>query len=123
MKQICWMIGAGAASCAAIGIFLPRQTGLEVMFGMLGPLAAAVISLMLAQRTWERRPEAMTRLMIASFGAKLMFFGVYVAVMLRVLMLTPMPFVLSFAGYFIVLYLIEALLLKRLLGRGMHSSR
>jgi uncharacterized membrane protein YdfJ with MMPL/SSD domain len=117
------MVGASVVSCLAIGVFLQRQTSIEVMFGMLGPLAAATVSLMLAQWTWQRRPEAMTRLMIGAFAAKLVFFGVYVAVMLRGLMLTPMPFVISFTGYFIVLYLIEALFLRRLFGRGMHSSR
>ena len=117
------MVGASAATCLAIGLFLPRQTSIEVMFGMLGPLAAATISMILAQRTYQRRPEALTRFMIAAFGAKLVFFGAYVAVMLRVLMLTPMPFVISFTGYFIVLYLIEALFLKRLFGRGMQASR
>lgn len=117
------MVGASAASCLAIGLFLPRQTGIEVMFGMLGPLAAATISLLLAQRIYQRRPEALTRLMIAAFAAKLVFFGAYVAIMLQMLMLTAMPFVISFTGYFIVLYLIEALFLKRLFGRGMHASR
>jgi len=123
MKPIYWIVGASAASCLAIAPFLQRQTSIEVMFGMLGPLAAATISLLLAQRTWERRPEAIMRLMVAAFAAKLVFFAAYVAVMLRILALTPMPFVVSFASYFIILYLIEALLLKRLLGRGMHSSR
>jgi hypothetical protein len=123
MRQIYWMVGASAASCLAIALFLQRQTSIEVMFGMLGPLAAATISLMLAQRTCRRRPEALTRLMIAAFAGKLVFFGAYVAIMLRVLMLKPMPFVISFTGYFIVLYLIEALFLKRLFGRGMHASQ
>jgi hypothetical protein len=123
MRQFYWMAGASAASCLAIAFFLQRQTGIEVMFGMLGPLAAAIISMMLAQRTCRRRPEAMTQLMIAAFAAKLVFFGAYVIVMLKVLMLTPMPFVISFTSYFIFLYLIEALYLKRLFGRGMQASR
>ena len=44
-----------------------------------------------------------------------MFFGVYVVVMLRVMMLRPVPFVVSFTAYFITLYAMEALLLRRLL--------
>jgi|WetSurMetagenome_2_1015567.scaffolds.fasta_scaffold39733_4 hypothetical protein len=123
MKQVYWMAGSSAASCFAIMLFLQRRTGIEVMFGMLGPLGAATISLMLAQRTFRRQPEALTRFMIAAFAAKLVFFGAYVTLMLRVLLLTPMPFVISFTSYFIVLYLIEALCLKRLFGRGMYASR
>ena len=41
-------------------------------------------------------------------------FGAYVVVILAVLRFRPVPFVASFTGYFIVLYLIEALYLKRL---------
>jgi hypothetical protein len=42
------------------------------------------------------------------------FFGAYVAVMLRVVQLRPTPFAVSFSSYFIALPLIEALFLQRL---------
>jgi hypothetical protein len=48
----------------------------------------------------------------------MVFFGAYVAVMLAVLRLRPIPFVLSFTGYFIGLYLMEALYLRRLFTSG-----
>jgi hypothetical protein len=59
-------------------------------------------------------PGGMTAVMIAAFGFKVVFFGVYVAVMLGLLALRPVPFVASFTGYFIGLYLIEALYMRRL---------
>jgi hypothetical protein len=52
--------------------------------------------------------------MATAFVLKMIFFGTYVAVMLRVMRFRPVPFVISFTGYFIGLYLIEALYLKRL---------
>jgi hypothetical protein len=52
--------------------------------------------------------------MIGAFMGKLVFFGVYVAVVVGVLGARPVPFVASFAGYFIALHMIEALWLKRL---------
>jgi hypothetical protein len=52
--------------------------------------------------------------MVAAFGVKMVFFGGYVAVMLRVLRLRPVPFTVSFSSYFIALHLVEALLLRRL---------
>jgi hypothetical protein len=60
---------------------------------------------------------------VAGFAIKLVFFGAYLTVGLRVLSLRPVPFVVSFTGYFIVLYLIEALYLKRLFWGGMRASR
>ena len=49
---------------------------------------------------------------------KMLFFGTYVALMLRVVGLQPLPFVVSFTGYFIALYLTEALLMRRLFAGG-----
>ena len=54
-------------------------------------------------------PERLTSLMIAAFAGKMVFFGAYVAVMLKVLSLRPVPFVVSFTSSFIALYLMEAL--------------
>ena len=58
--------------------------------------------------------------MIAAFAVKMVFFGAYVAVMLRRLSLRPVPFVVSFTAYFIALYLIEALSLQRLFAGSAH---
>jgi hypothetical protein len=57
-------------------------------------------------------------LMAAAFGAKLVFFGAYVAIALRLLMLRPVPFVVSFTSYFIGLYALEAFYLRRLFTSG-----
>jgi hypothetical protein len=93
-----------------------------VLFGMIGPLAAASGSWVLAERTYRANPERLTAVMIAAFGGKLLFFGAYVAVMLAVVRLQPIPFVVSFTGYFIGLYAMEALYLRRLFGAGAHRE-
>ena len=59
-----------------------------------------------------RDPASLTSWMIAAFAGKMLFFGAYVAVMLKALSLAPVPFVASFAGYFIALHLFEALSLR-----------
>lgn len=87
-----------------------------VLFGILGPLAIAAASWIVAERTWRREPERLTSVMIASFAGKFVFFGAYVAVMLSVLSLPPLPFVTTFTAAFIALHLAEALALKRLMG-------
>jgi hypothetical protein len=117
------MVAACAASWLAALIFVPWQMGIEILWGMIGPLAPAVASWLLAERKYRRRPEALTNLMIALFGLKLLFFAAYLTVMLRLLSLRPMPFVISFTVYFVVLHLIEALFLRRLFWRGMPASR
>jgi hypothetical protein len=93
----------------------------EVLFGMAGPLAAAAGSWIAYERAHRSAPGRLTNVMIAALAAKMLFFGGYFAVMLRVLDLQPVPFVVSFAGYFIALHAMEAMFLRRLLSNDLRS--
>jgi CHASE2 domain-containing sensor protein len=114
MKPAAWMVGASLASWVIVAAMVDGRTRVEVLLGMLGPLAVVSATWVLMARTYRQDPEALTSLMVAAFGFKLVFFGGYVAVMLGWLGLRPVPFVASFTSYFVGLYLIEALYLRRL---------
>ena len=114
MKPLAWMVGASVGSWLAIAAWSGVSNSREVLFGMLAPLAGAASTWLLVARAFPSRPEMVTALMVAAFAAKLVFFGVYVTIMLRVLSLRPLPFVASFTAYFIALHLFEALCLQRL---------
>ena len=121
MKAAAWMAAASVASAAVvIAVIAARggRAGVEIACGMVAPLAAASVSWVLTERTYTRRPEQLTALMMTAFAVKIVFFGAYVAVMLKAAGLRPVPFVASFTGYFIALYLIEALLMRRLFTSG-----
>ncbi len=103
-------VGSWLAVVAIVGL----RAGAEVLLGMLAPLVATTVSWVMTERTWRRDPRRVAALMLGAFGAKAVFFGAYVAVMIKVIGLRPVPFVAGFTGYFIGLYLIEALLLRRM---------
>ena len=86
----------------------------EALFGMLGPLASACVTWLAVQHTWRTAPERLTGVMVIGFAAKLVFFGLYVAAMIRGLSLRPVPFVTAFVSYFIALYAMQAFFLRRL---------
>jgi len=113
-----WMAVAAVGSWLAATAMVGAQTSVDVLAGMVGPLAVAIGSWVLAERTYRRDPARLTAQMIAAFGVKLVFFGAYVAIALKVLSLRPIPFVISFTGYFIGLHLMEAVYLRRLLAGG-----
>jgi hypothetical protein len=52
--------------------------------------------------------------MVQGLAVKAVFFGAYVVSMLRVVELRPVPFVVSFTGYFIALHVMEAMFMRRL---------
>ena len=114
MKPVADKAAAAVSSWLLAAIMVDRRTSIEVLFGMLGPLAATVGTWVLVAWVYRERPEQLTGLMAAAFFLKMIFFGGYVAIMLRVALFRPFPFVASFIGYFVGLYSMEALFLKRL---------
>lgn len=123
MTPVWWMVGLSGLSWLIAAVLLDTQARLEVLYGMLGPLAMVSGSWVLMERAYRRSPQRLTAVMVAAFAGKLVFFGAYVAVMLRVLSLRPRTFVASFTGYFITLYLIEALYLRRLFAGSPRATR
>src|SRR5215469_6616462 len=114
VKPIAVMVVVSVGMWAGVALIVDRRTSLEMFFGMLGPLAAVSATWVLAEWIYRQRPAELTSLMLAAFLLKMVFFAGYVAIMLRVAEFRPVPFVASFTGYFIALYLVEALYLKRL---------
>jgi hypothetical protein len=124
MKALLWMGGAGLVIWLVATTALGAQASLgETALGVAGPLAATCGSWLLIVRTMRRDPTQVTPLMMKSFAAKLLFFGLYVVLMVTVLKLRPVPFIVSFTSAFITLYLIEAVYLQRLFAEGLRTSR
>ena len=114
MREVAWMAGAAIGSWLAVSAFGGQRVNPEALYGMLGPLASACITWVAVDQTWRSNPAGLTGVMIAGFAAKLAFFALYVAIMIRVVGLRPVPFVVAFVCYFIALYAMQALFLKRL---------
>jgi len=123
MKPAWWMAGASIASWLGATRLLDIDADREIMLGMIGPLVAAVVTWVLVERTFtSSHPERLTPLMIQAFAAKMVFFGVYVVVMLKVLPVRPVEFVVSFTSYFIALHVTEALCMRSLFARGFNKG-
>jgi branched-subunit amino acid ABC-type transport system permease component len=114
MKEAAWMAGGSFAAWLVALMATGGDFRAEMLLGMLCPLAVACVTWVMAERVYVRNPRALTGLMIAAFAFKLVFFGGYVAVMLRGLRVRPVPFAVSFSSYFIALHFVEAWLLSRL---------
>jgi hypothetical protein len=90
----------------------------DIVLGMAGPLAAAVATWLLVERTWRVAPARLTNVMFTAFAAKIIFFGAYVVAAIKLSGVRPLPFVASFTSYFIALYAVEAVLMTRLFRRA-----
>jgi hypothetical protein len=95
----------------------------DVGFGMVGPLVAAGGSWVMIERTFRRDPARVTPLMYQSLLLKMVFFAAYIVAGIQGLSLRPTAFVVSFAGYFLALHVIEAIWLRRLFASAVPVSR
>jgi len=121
MTAVAWMVGASLISWLVATVSTDGRGDPEVLLGMAGPLMSAVVSWMFYERAHRSAPVRLTNVMITALALKMVFFGVYVGVMLRGLNLRPVPFIVSFAAYFIALHATEATFLRRLLMNDLRS--
>src|SRR5215475_13047168 len=103
MKPVAEMGCVSTASWLITALMVDRRTGIEILFGMLGPLAATTGTWVLVERIYRQRAEVLTTVMATAFVAKIAFFGAYISVIILLLRIRPVPFVLSFTSYFIAL--------------------
>jgi hypothetical protein len=118
MKAVSSMVALSLVSWLGIAGLFGWEIGRAALAGMLAPLVVAAGSWILMERTYRRDPAALTGLMLKAFAGKMIFFGAYVAVVLSALSIRPIPFVVSFTGYFIGLHALEAVCLRRLVAGG-----
>lgn len=121
MKLAAWMAG-GSVLGAWLVTLVPGVSNLEVWLGMLAPTAVTSGEWIATERKFRQAPESLSSLMLRMFIAKAVLFAVYVGVLLMVGRLEPGPFVVSFMGFFLVLFVVEAIALYRL-GRKAPSGQ
>ena len=108
------MAGAAIGSWLVLSAAGGDRVNPESFFGMAGPLVAVCASWIAVQRAHHAAPERVMAVMIVWFALKFVFFGAYVAVMIGLFELRQVPFVTVFVSYFIALYAMQALFLRRL---------
>ena len=114
MKAVVAMLAAGVLPWACAAAMLGPRANPEVLYGMLGPMIAVVVSWVVVRRAYVGNPAGLMGVFVAGIAIKLLFFATYAVVMLRVLHLRPIPFVASFTCYFVALHNLEALFMRRL---------
>ena len=106
MKQLVLAVVIAMATCAVV--IAAGGPAEEMLFGMLGPLVAMVVTWPLVEWAHRIDPARVTSVLLTAFVAKALFFGGYVVVVTRVWDLDVIPFMASFTAYFVALYLVQA---------------
>jgi len=114
MTPMRWMVSLSVASwLILVGIvgldFLPELTA-----GMVGPLAVVAASWTIIARAHKFGPARVQQALLSAFIVKALFFALYVVTMVELVGVRTVPFAVCFAGYFIGLYAMQALWMRRL---------
>ena len=115
MKLAGWLTTGSAASAFVLTLLPGVDASLEIWLGMLGPLVVVGAGWIVVERTERQQSVNMTRIQVQLLVAKLVFVGGYVTAILGMSPARPVPFAMSFTGYFLVLYGVEAIALYRLM--------
>ena len=117
MKFILSIIILGFGISGISGAVFPQYFK-EIIFGMSAPLFVTSISIIWIKKVYGSDPEKLTSTMTKSFFLKMVLFALYFIIILRFYAFKPSPFVISFTGFFILFYLIEAVFLQKLFQSG-----
>lgn len=98
------------------GLFFPGYKS-EIFLGMILPLLIGIYSISVNKYIYNKTPEKLTRAMVINFFLKLIIYGLYIAILLGFYTFREVPFIVSFVGFFIVLYGIEAYYLRKLFNK------
>jgi hypothetical protein len=105
-------------ACAAVLLLLADDRP-GVLLGMLGPLAAALATWIVVERTHAREPARVSGTMVVLFGLKMVLYPAYVVAVVLLLDAGSTAFVVSFTCQIVLLYALEARYLRRLFARAL----
>lgn len=86
----------------------------EIFIGMVAPLLVTIFSIAWIKHVSKADPGKITATMTKSFFIKMVLFALYFIIILRFYTFETIPFVISFTGFFILFYIIEAIFLQKL---------
>lgn len=115
MKFILSITFLGFGIAGLMGGVLFDQYIYEIFLGMIAPLIVGTISIQLSKNVFKKSPQKLTASLTKSFFMKMIFFAAYFIIILSFYTFEPIPFVVSFTGFFILFYIIEAVFLQKLI--------
>ena len=114
MKFIISILFLGFGISGLIGGTIFPEYFIEIFLGMTAPLLVTVFSIIWINKVFKIDPEKTTSTMTKSFIIKMVLFALYFIIILSFYTFEPNPFVISFTGFFILFYIIEAMFLQNL---------
>ena len=80
----------------------------ELFLGMVIPWSISLISIVKTRSVYNQHPEKLIKHMTKAMLIKMMSYGLLLIIIFNFISFNPLPFIISFTGYFFALHIIEA---------------
>ena len=84
----------------------------ELFLGMIIPWSISLISIVKTHSVYNLNPEKLINHMTKAMLIKMMSYGLLLIIIFNFISFNPLPFIISFTGYFLALHIIEAFTLR-----------
>ena len=115
MKYMISILLLGLGIAGLISGKLYPQYKYEIFLGMIAPLLVSIVSIQICKKAFSNSPSKLTASLTKSFLIKMILFALFFVIVLSFYTFEPIPFVISFTGFFILFYVIEAVFLQKLI--------
>ena len=88
------------------------EYGKEIFLGMVLPWLISLISISKTHFVYNINPEKLIKHMTTAMLMKMLSYGLLLVIMFTFISFNPLPFIISFTGYFLVLHITEAFVLR-----------
>ncbi len=95
-------------------VFLIPEYRIEIFFGWLLPSFASIFSMYSILHAQKKGPMVLTKMIAKGFIAKMVYYGIIILFIIKHYTFQPIPFVCSLAGFFMVLHVMEAIIIKHI---------
>jgi hypothetical protein len=84
----------------------------ELFLGWILPSLAGFITIYLVLDASKKDAQRVTKIIAIGFVVKMIYYGSIILIIFKLYPFKPIPFIFSFAGFFIVLHALEAVIIK-----------
>jgi len=82
------------------------------ILGMVIPWSISLISIVKTRSVYTLNPEKLIKHMTTAMLIKMMSYGLLLIIIFTFISFNPLPFIISFTGYFLALHITEAFTLR-----------
>ena len=111
MKLFLYGLAASAGILGLAAGFYPEYQ-IELFLGWILPVLAGAATIYFVLDSAKKNAQLVTKTIATGFVIKMIYYGATILIVFKLYSFEPVPFICSFAGFFLGLHALEAVIIK-----------